>query len=98
MKKRIVYTEGPPDLVYGRVVPNFLPPPEAFANAKITVKVTIGLSLDSIEFFKREATRLKVPYQRMIRNLLDTYAAQHGRRNGSRPKRVEKKRAVIAKK
>ena len=32
---------------------------------------------DSVEFFKRHAARSKVPYQKMIRNLLDAYANHH---------------------
>jgi hypothetical protein len=41
------------------------------------VKVTISLSKKSVAFFKAHAARSKVPYQRMIRSLLDTYADRH---------------------
>jgi predicted DNA binding CopG/RHH family protein len=35
------------------------------------VKVTLALSRRSIEFFKREAAKQRVPYLRMIRALVD---------------------------
>jgi predicted DNA binding CopG/RHH family protein len=38
------------------------------------VKVTLGLFRRSVEFFKRAAKRRRVPYQRMIRALVDAYA------------------------
>jgi hypothetical protein len=37
------------------------------------------LDQTSIDFFKAEAERLNVPYQRMIRNLLQQYVEQHKR-------------------
>jgi len=40
-----------------------------------TVKVTISLSKASVEFFKEEARKHKTQYQKMIRRLLDEYAA-----------------------
>ena len=40
-----------------------------------TVKVTIALSRSSVEFFKKEAKRYNTQYQKMIRRLLDEYAA-----------------------
>jgi hypothetical protein len=39
-----------------------------------TVKVALSLSRCSVEFFKREAKRHRVPYQRMICALVDEYA------------------------
>jgi predicted DNA binding CopG/RHH family protein len=38
-----------------------------------TVKVTLSLNKNSLEFFKREAKKNRVPYQRMIRALVDEY-------------------------
>ena len=43
------------------------------------VKVTLSLSRRSVEFFKREAGKAGVPYQRMIRALVDAYAVRRGR-------------------
>jgi hypothetical protein len=54
-------------------VKDFLPRPEELVFKKATRKVTIALDQDSIDFFKQEAKRLNVPYQRMIRVLLQEY-------------------------
>ena len=69
------FNDGPIDDV--RVVEDFLPPPEGLVFREETVKVTIALSKTSLDFFKREADRLQVPYQRMIRRLLDEYTRLH---------------------
>jgi len=75
MKKRIKYSDEPMDDV--KIVADFLPSPDELAFREDTVKVTIGLSKASVDFFKHEATRHHVSYQRMIRRLLDEYATQH---------------------
>ncbi|GAB4446010.1 MAG: hypothetical protein Kow0031_28610 [Anaerolineae bacterium] len=62
-----------------RVVEDFLPPPEELAFREETVKVTIALSKSSVEFFKQEAARHHVSYQKMIRRLLDEYTLRHSR-------------------
>ena len=59
------------------VVSDFLPPPDRLVLRDDGVKVTISLSKKSVDFFKRHAARSKVPYQKMIRNLLDAYANHH---------------------
>lgn len=59
-----------------RVIPDFLPRPEELAFREETVKVTIALSKHSVAFFKREAEKYGVPYQKMIRRLLDEYAGK----------------------
>ncbi len=60
------------------VVKDFLPPPDQLVLRDDGVKVTISLSKRSVDFFKRHAARSKVPYQKMIRSLLDAYARHHG--------------------
>jgi predicted DNA binding CopG/RHH family protein len=62
-----------------KVVEDFLPPPEELAFREETVKVTIALSKTSLEFFKQEAAKRQVSYQRMIRRLLDEYTLHHTR-------------------
>lgn len=74
MKKKISYSDGPVEEV--RVISDFLPSPAELAFREETVKVTIALSKNSVEFFKREAVKSNVSYQKMIRRLLDEYA-QH---------------------
>jgi len=57
-------------------VKDFLPAPSQLVVSEETTKVTITLSKSSIKFFKRQALQYHTKYQRMIRNLLDTYATQ----------------------
>lgn len=59
-----------------RIVKDFLPRPSDLVLKDKTVKVTIALSQSSLKFFKNKARKVKAPYQRMIRNLLDFYAGQ----------------------
>jgi hypothetical protein len=67
-----------------REVRDFLPAPEDLVlKEPETVKVTMVLDKSSTDFFKREAKRLNSSYQRMIRNLLNEYVAQHNRRDRS---------------
>lgn len=75
MSKKIKYTDGPIGPV--EVVEDFLPPPEDLAFSEETVKVTITLSQESVDFFKREAKKHNTQYQRMIRRLLDAYTRAH---------------------
>ena len=63
------------------VVEDFLPPPDQLVLREDGVKVTISLSKKSVDFFKAHAAQSKVPYQRMIRTLLDTYADKHSQRS-----------------
>ena len=73
MKKRgVKYTEG--EIGPFRIIKNFLPPPEKLVLRESNVKVTLSLSSRSVDFFKRAAKKQRVPYQRMIRALVDAYA------------------------
>ena len=72
MSNTISYSDGPIDEV--EIVPDFLPSPEELVFREETVKVTIALTRASVEFFKAEAEKNNVSYQRMIRRLLDEYA------------------------
>lgn len=56
-------------------VPDFLPPPEELANAKVTI--TINLDRKTLEFFHKAAKKNGGKYQRMIREVLARYAAYY---------------------
>jgi predicted DNA binding CopG/RHH family protein len=73
MNSRIKYMNEPLEM---EVVEDFLPPPEQLALKQDTVKVTIGLSKPTVEFFKNRARQNHTQYQKMIRRLLDLYAAR----------------------
>ena len=72
-RKTIRYTRGEIGRI-GPVVKDFLPPPDKLVLRESNVKVTLSLSSRSVDFFKREAKKQHVPYQRMIRALVDAYA------------------------
>ena len=57
-----------------KMIEDFLPSPDALVAREDNVKVTLGLSRRSVEYFKRAAKTRRVPYQRMIRALVDAYA------------------------
>lgn len=59
------------------VIRDFLPPPSQLVRKLETVKVTSEFTRSSIEFLKKEAKKAKVPYQRILRALLDRYVEQH---------------------
>src|SRR5258706_10505487 len=100
MKEKIRYTDEP--IQFGRVLPDFLPPPDRLIFKEDGIKVTITLSTKSVYFFKTEAQKRGLQYQRMIRRLLDAYveafepsikeAAQESKRN-----RVEQPRGPYRK-
>jgi len=75
MKKKTKYQNEPMDDV--RIVEDFLPSPEALIFKEETVKITIALSRESVEFFKKIANNNKTQYQKLIRRLLDEYAMRH---------------------
>ncbi|MBB5348050.1 CopG family transcriptional regulator [Desulfoprunum benzoelyticum] len=74
MKEKIKCSDEPMGKV--RVIRDFLPSPEELALKDETVKVTLSLSKTSVDFFKKEAKKYNTQYQKMIRRLLDEYAAQ----------------------
>lgn len=74
MKKKIRYTNEPVKL--GRRVDDFLPSPAEIALKAKTRRVTINLNEEGLLLFKREARRMKVPYQKLLRTVVDLYT-QH---------------------
>ena len=75
-KKTVKYSDG--EIGDVKVVKDFLPSPDQLVLREDNVKVTLALSRRSVEFFKREADKQHVPYQRMIRALVDAYAEREG--------------------
>lgn len=71
------YTAAPPDVATAieaaEVVEDFLPPPSELVFREEAVKVTLNLSRRSVDFLKRAAAAQGVPYQQMIRRILDLY-------------------------
>ena len=76
MKRRIEYRHEPIDF---EVIDDFLPPPEKLTLKQEKVKVTIALSKESVDFFKKYAKKQHSPYQKMIRRVLDYYVTHYRR-------------------
>jgi predicted DNA binding CopG/RHH family protein len=76
MKSRVRYTDEPLGDI--QVVKDFLPPPSDLVYKEETIKVTLGLSRRSVDFFKKEAKKHDTQYQKMIRRLLDLYVSKQG--------------------
>lgn len=78
MKRKIQYKDAPPDIAEDIEksirVKDFLPAPEDLVEKEDNVKVTILLSKRSIDFFKNKARKQGIPYQKMIKKVLDLYA------------------------
>jgi len=51
------------DVLKGKKVDDFLPPPDQLVKRVPKVKVTITLNQQSVEFFKKSAKKNKVKYQ-----------------------------------
>jgi len=81
MKRKIIYTEAPKDvskaITEGKIIADFLPPPEELIRKEPKVKITISLNSGSIDFFKKSAQKNKVKYQTMINEVLDKYVQQY---------------------
>lgn len=72
MKKKITYTDE--ILHLGERVRDLLPAPAQLVKRQSNVKITLEVTPESLAFFKKHAKRAHVPYQRMMRALIDTYA------------------------
>ena len=73
MKKKIY----DPDMPVGKLtrVKDDLPSPEDLAKAIRPIRITIVLSKSSVDFFKKNALKYHTKYQRMMRQVLDSYVA-----------------------
>jgi predicted DNA binding CopG/RHH family protein len=80
-KRKINYTEAPKNIsraiAEGKIVADFLPPPEKLARKEPKVKITITLSSGSVDFFKKYARKNNVKYQAMINEVLDKYVQRY---------------------
>lgn len=74
-KQKIKYTNEPIGKI--KIVADFLPPPDKLVLKEETVKVTLALTKDSVDFFKKIAKEKHTYYQSMIRTLLELYAEHY---------------------
>jgi len=73
-----------PALTRDQVAGLGLPSPEELAGKEPQTKITLAVDDDALAFYKGEAKRLRTSYQRMMRNLLTSYAREHRRAQGNR--------------
>lgn len=80
MKKKITYKDAPKSiqaaLENAVVVEDFLPKPKDLVLMSRDVKVTINLTEQSIDYFKKASAKHHIPYQKLIKRVLDTYASR----------------------
>jgi hypothetical protein len=74
-KKTFEKADGPSSRA--RIIPNFLPPPEALFPIEDTLKITLRLDRQSVDFYKERARQHGTKYQRMMREILKRYALHH---------------------
>ena len=78
MKKREMnYTDEP--IGHVKLTHDFLPSPQQLVLKEETVKITLSLTKDSVDFFKKIAKEQHTHYQTMIRVLLDQFTAHYQR-------------------
>ncbi|MEK6731380.1 MAG: CopG family transcriptional regulator [Pseudomonadota bacterium] len=58
-----------------KIIKDFLPTPDNLIFKDETIKVTLSLTKNSVDFFKQEAKKQNTKYQQMIRVLLDRYTS-----------------------
>ncbi len=75
MKKKTKYSHE--ELGKVEIIKDFLPSPEELVFKEDTVKITLNLNRTSIEFFKKIAKDHGSQYQKVIRNLLDSYTSHY---------------------
>ena len=75
MKRKIKYTEEPMGEL--KVIKDFLPRPDQLVLKEENIKITISLKKESIDFFKKAAKKHHTSYQKMIRQVIDWYAAHY---------------------
>lgn len=90
VRKKVVHPEQP----IGSLTPvaDFLPSPQELAGAQPMVKVTLAIDRFSLDYFKTTAKRFGGKYQRMMREILRSYARHHGQSN----KRSAERRIIRA--
>jgi len=81
MKNTTEYENAPDEIGQAidqsEIVTDFLPTPEELILKEDTIKVTLNLSRNSVHFFKEKAHENGVPYQTMIRRIIDLYAEHY---------------------
>ena len=76
MKKRKIKYRNEP-LGKLKIIKDFLPPPRDLVLKEKNIKVTLSLTKESIDFFKKQAKSHSTRYQKMIRALVQQYVLNY---------------------
>ena len=83
MKKN--YENAPQDISaaieQSEAVLDFLPSPSELLRLEKKKRITLTLTEESINFFKRQAKLNHVPYQHMMRRVMDLYVERYQEKN-----------------
>ena len=90
-KQKVKYTNEPIGKM--KIIPDFLPSPSELALKEETVKVTISLTKESIDFFKRQAKKHDTNYQKMIRQLLSQYSDHYKQKTSGNDAKSSQRKA-----
>lgn len=81
MKSKMKYAKAPKDIAQAisesEPIEDFLPAPGKLVFKEDAVKVTLSLGKESVQFFKKMAKENHVPYQNMIKRVVDLYARHY---------------------
>ena len=81
MKKETAYKKAPADIAESilqeNVVNDMLPPPDQLVFKEENERITINLTRSSMKFFRAKAQEMNIPYQRMIKQILDLYSKKY---------------------
>lgn len=77
MSSKTTYTNEPMEM--GEVVKDFLPSPDQLVpkGKTKTNQVTLELTEESVRFFKAQAARKQIPYEKIIELLIEKYAHEY---------------------
>ncbi len=77
-RKTVRYTDDKGEIIGElRRIRDDLPSPDELADIVPQTKITLALDDEALDFFQREARQRNTSYQRMIRNLVRSYARAH---------------------
>jgi predicted DNA binding CopG/RHH family protein len=81
MKRKTRYAKAPKDIARAisasEPIEDFLPGPDKLVLKEEAVKVTLSLGKESVSYFKKMAKENHVPYQNMIKRVVDLYARHY---------------------
>lgn len=79
MRARLKKSNGDRPIGKLTILKDDLPSPKVLARAFETQRITMDIENDTVEFFKKQADATGAKYQRLMREVLRSYANRHWR-------------------